>query len=180
VLREDGVAKDWAIELIDRALNERNFAYLADLIRKSDPSPKVRDHLATVVLGLLTGKIKLPAHRPKRAETAEEAKQIPKMVLQVHKWHRGWEKLSAAVKQVAQRKGCSESKVWNALRNHRLLAELHLDKVEYDTMVDAAYTANREAVIESLKQEYGDREFSDEEVEAAVEELEKAWANFDP
>ena len=52
------MAKDWAIELIDRALNERNFAYLADLIRKSDPSPKVRDHLATVVLGLLTGKIK--------------------------------------------------------------------------------------------------------------------------
>ena len=171
------MAKDGAIELIDRALNERDFAYLADLIRKSDPSPKVRDHLANVVLGFLTGRIKLPAHRPKRAETAEEPKQIAKMVLQVHKWHRGWEKLSAAVKQVAQRKGCSESKVWNALRNHRLLSELHLDKVEYDTMVDAAY---REAAIESLKQEYGDREFSDEEVEAAFEALEKAWANFDP
>ena len=174
------MAKDWTIELIDRALNERNFDYLADLIRKSDPSPQVRDHLATVVLGLLTGEIKLPARRPKSAETTDEPKQIAKMVLQVHKWHRGWERLSAAVKQVAQRKGCSESKVWNALRNHRLLAELHLDKVEYDTMVDAAYTANREAAIESLKQEYGDREFSDEEVEAAVVELERAWASFDP
>ena len=174
------MAKDGAIELIDRALNERDFAYLADLIRKSDLSPKVRDHLANVVLGLLTGKIKLPAHRPNKAETAEEPKQIAKMVLQVHKWHRGWEKLSAAIKQVAQRKGCSESKVWNALRNHRLLAELHLDNAEYDTMVDAAYMANREAAIESLKQEYGDREFSDEEVEAALEELEKASANFDP
>ena len=57
---KDGVAKDWAIELIDRALNERNFAYLADLIRKSDLSPKIRDHLANVVFGVLTGKIKLP------------------------------------------------------------------------------------------------------------------------
>ena len=75
------MAEEWAIELIDRALNERNFAYLADLIRKSDLSPKVRDHLANVVLGLLTGKIKLPAHRPERTETAEEAKQVAKMVV---------------------------------------------------------------------------------------------------
>ena len=60
--------KDWAIELIDRAVRKRNFDHLADLIRKSDLAPEVRDYLATVVLGLLTGKIKLPAHRPKSRE----------------------------------------------------------------------------------------------------------------
>ena len=175
------MAKDWAIELIDRALNERNFAYLADLIRKSDPSPKVRDHLATVVLGLLTGKIKLPAHRPKRAETAEEAKQIPKMVLQVHKWHRGWEKLSAAVKQVAQRKGCSELERYGMLCATIGFWQSCIWTTPNTTPWSMPLTRRiGKQPIESLKQEYGDREFSDEEVEAAFEALEKAWANFDP
>src|SRR5262245_31668437 len=80
-----------------------------------------------------------------------------------------------AVKRCRQTSGPTESKVWNALRNHRLLAELHLDKVEYDTMVDAAYMANREAAIESLKQEYGDRESVTKRWRPPLKSSKKLW-----
>jgi hypothetical protein len=43
----------WWSERIDRALHERNFTFLADLIRKADLPSEVRDRLATVILGLL-------------------------------------------------------------------------------------------------------------------------------
>ena len=159
------MTKDRAIDFIDRAQHERDFTYLTDLIRKSDLAPEVRDHLATVVLGLLTRRIKLPAHRPKREKTKWEAKQIAIEVLILHRYQ-GWEKLSAAVMQVAQKRGCSASKVWTALGNNRFLAEEYLDKHELHAMLDAAYTARREVALKSLKQEHGDRKFTDDEVEA--------------
>src|SRR5262249_17226518 len=85
----------WRKRAIDRAVGERNFAYLADLIRKGDLSVEVRDYLANAVLGLLTGEITPPKHRPKKQKTACEAKHIAKDVVRLHRYRPEWAKLSA-------------------------------------------------------------------------------------
>lgn len=157
------MSKNWTINQIDRALRERDFNYLTDLIRQPDLAPEVRDHLAKVVLGLLTGDIKRPAHRPTRKKTQEEAKGIAKQVLVLHRLHPGWEKLSAAVKQVAQKRECSESKVWSALSSHYRFAVKYLDCL-FDEMLDVDLG------------EFADDEVTDNEVEA--EEPDEDWADY--
>jgi hypothetical protein len=170
------MAKDRAIERIDRAGHDGDSNYLADLIRKPDLAPEVRDHLATVVFGLLTGKIKRPAHRPKSQKIEQDAKEIAKQVLVLNRWQ-GWEKRIAAVKHVAQKLGCGEQKVWNALRDHGFEAERNLDKREFE-ILDDANTAMREAAVNSLNDKYGDREFTHEEVKAEADELAESLADY--
>ena len=46
--------------------------------------------------------------------------------------------------------------------------------------MDAANEARREAALESLREEFGDREFSDEEVADAEYEVDQAWAGYEP
>ena len=71
--------------------------------------------------------------------------------------------------------------MWGALKEFRLLAVLQAEKVEYDDVLDAAYTARREQAVDSLRARHGDRgQFSDEEVEAEAEEMEKAGEDFSP
>ena len=175
----------WAtVEHIDRAVREGKYAYLAELIRHADElSPEVRDHLATVALGALTGKIKRPKHRPQKAETEWRAKEIAERVVSLGRYH-GWDKRTAAVQQVCQEYGCGPSTVYAALRKFRVLIELKFEEHEYDAMLDAAYESRREMAIESLREEFGDREFSDEEVADAEHEVDQAsadaWDLYEP
>jgi hypothetical protein len=148
-------------------------------------SAEVRDHLAAAVLGLLTGRIKRPPHRPKKASTEWQARQIAKRVISL-KRHHGIEKLEAAVKQVAEENGCSVSKVWGALREHRFYSRMFWEKIEYDTEMEAANSAMEEAAVASLKEQHGDRAFTAAEVKAEVEELEERafleaglWEDFE-
>jgi hypothetical protein len=48
------------------------------------------------------------------------------------------------------------------------------------TPCDAAYEAEWESAVESLKEQHGDREFTDEEVRDEIEEQRRAWEDFDP
>jgi hypothetical protein len=125
---------EWRKEAIDRAVSERDFAGLADLIRNINLSPDVRDYLAKVVLGLLTKQIKPPAHRPKKSKAKWEARDIADDVVRLHRYHAQWAKLTAAVKKVAEDRGCAESKVWSALSQYRGRAVIRLEKFEYDAM----------------------------------------------
>jgi hypothetical protein len=173
------VSKDWEKELLDRVLSDRDFTYLAGRIRRADElSPEAREQLATVIHGLLTGKIKRPKHRPKKQSTEWEAQQIARDVIHLHRYRPEWSKLSAAVKKVAKDRDCAESKVWAALKDHRIGAVVRLEELEYDAMWEAAYEARWKAAVDSLKEEHGDREFSDEEVEAAAQELDEAGADY--
>lgn len=92
---------------------ERDVKYLTNLVREGDLSPEIREHLADAFLSLLTGKIKRPAHRPKRKETVWETEGIGERVWQLRRYE-GWKKITSAVKRVAEELGCSEKKVWNA------------------------------------------------------------------
>jgi hypothetical protein len=83
----------WHKEAIDRAVNERDFTRLADLIRNINLSPEVRDYLAQVVLGLLTQEIAPPKHRPKSKKAEWEAKDIAKDVERLHRYRPEWAKL---------------------------------------------------------------------------------------
>ena len=46
-------------------------------------------------------------------------------------------------------------------------------------MVEAAHEAAWESAVAALKQEHGDREFTDEEVNDEIYEQQRAWEDFD-
>jgi hypothetical protein len=50
------------------------------------------------------------------------------------------------------------------------------EEAEFDFMMDAANDARWAAAIESLKEEHGEREFTDEEIEDAAADLDEKWA----
>ncbi len=137
----------WYTEAIDRAVSERDFARLTDWIRNPNLSAEDRSYLAKTVLSLLNGEVKFPNHRPKKSKTEWDAQRIAEDVVRLHRYRPEWSKLSAAVKQVAQDRGCSVSKVWGALREHRGRAVWRFEEAEYDAMIDAACEAEwKEAV----------------------------------
>jgi hypothetical protein len=138
------VKAEWFAEAIDRAVSERDFAGLTDWIRSPNLSAEDRDHLANTVLGLLNGDAKRPNHRPRKSKTKREAQDIAEDVVRLHRYRREWSKLSAAVKQV---RGCSVSKVWDALKEHRVRAIVSFEEAEYDSMLDYAYTAETKTLL---------------------------------
>lgn len=98
-------------EAIERAVSERDFARLADLIRRPNLPPEDRDFLAKTVLGLLNGDVAPPNHRPKKPKTERAAIDIAFDVVRLTRYRPEWAKWSAAVIKVAQERGCSPSKV---------------------------------------------------------------------
>lgn len=165
---------------IDDSVSERDPDFLANLIRAEDLNAEVKEHLAHVIFELLTGKKKFPAHRPKKKDADRQARWIAEEVVRIHRYRPEWAKLTAAVKKVAQDQGCGESKVWGALKDHRVGALIRLEEAEYDAMVDAAYEAEWKEAVEHLKEEHGDREFSDEEVHDEIAEMRSAYHDLDP
>jgi hypothetical protein len=164
---------------IDRAVSDRDLAYLTDLIRDPDMLPELREQLADAILGLLTGQTKRPAHRPKREATIRETEGIGERVWRLRRFE-GWKKVTSAVKRVSEELGCSEKKVWNAWRDFDLLKhEMHHEKASFDAMLNAAHEARLEEAAAWLAENEGAREFSDEEVEAAAKQLDEQWAEHD-
>lgn len=55
-----------------------------------------------------------------------------------------------------------------------------LEEQEYDSMVDDAMEAEWAEAVKHLREEHGDREFSDEEVDAEIEEMHRSWEDAHP
>ena len=84
--------KDW----IDKAVRDRDVAWLTDLIRRADTlRPEIREHLAAVMEGLLTKKIKFPNRKPKQ-DLEEKRQAIAERVWEVKKT-KGWKLRSVVI-----------------------------------------------------------------------------------
>ena len=160
---------------IDRALEERNFSFLSELICRQDLAADTRTYLAKVVLGLLTGKIKYPPHRRKSAHTFMNALEIGNRVQQLK-----WQGVKKPTVVAATEFECSVRKVEQCYAAHKAALKHYGDeKRQHDYLIDMAYETLRESAIEALKEEHGEREFSEEEIGAAAEKIEEEWANID-
>lgn len=167
--------KEW----VNDALTERDFECLVSLLHDQDTPSDVRDYLAEVVLGLLTGKVKLPAHRPTKRATSEMDAKRGQLVWEL-KQQKEWRKTSAAVKRAAELLGCSKDTVWKSwgrfLRSRQALRE---ERAQFDAEMDLAnefYEFRWSEAVAYLKSEEGERDFTDEEIEAAAEILDEKWA----
>ena len=93
--------------------------------QRGSAAQNARSHLAGIIRGLLTGKIKIPNHRPQQARpkrTLENRAQDFELK------RNGWSKTTAAVKQAAQEFQCKDSKVWACLREFkRTLREIEAE-----------------------------------------------------
>jgi len=170
---------------IDAALRERNFEYLADLIRHAaELKPDIREHLAAQVLGLIKRQIKLPRHPPAKQSTHKARREIALRVIEVEERAQR-KKLSQSVADVAAEFHCSIGKVWSCLRDHRederIRDAIRDEKEWFDAMADLAHEARWEAAIESLRESAGsDREFTDEEIEEEAKLLDEAGRDYEP
>src|SRR5262249_34141304 len=151
-------------------VSQRDAEFLANLICAEDVDAKVREYLANVVFDILTGKKAFPRGRPKKPFLPIEKKEMARQEVSLNRYRPEWAKLSAAVAKVAHDRKCAVSAVWAALKEHRDLALYKLEEAEHDAMLDAAYEAEWEAALEHLKEEHGDREFSDQEVYDEINE----------
>jgi hypothetical protein len=164
---------------VDSLVAERNIDGLVRCLRKDSTSAEVKDYLAEVISDLLKGKIKFPRRRPPKRLLDWEHRDIARRVVSLNRYH-GWDKIGAAVKQAAEEFKCSEQKVWKCLRQFRWLIICQMEKHEYDAMMVAANDAARDAAVAHLKEEHGDREFTDREVSDEIEAQQQAWAEFHP
>jgi hypothetical protein len=88
---------------------------------------------------------------------------------------RGPHSVKVAVAAVAKELKCSETTVWNAWSGFDPLSyECGQEKLQHDYEMDMAYESLREAALESLSREFGNKaEFTNEEIEDRAQELEE-------
>jgi hypothetical protein len=151
---------------IDQAIRTHDVALLAELIRTANTlTPEARDHLAAVIEGLLTKKIKFPNRKPKQ-DLEEKRQAIAEHVWRVKKTS-GW-KLRSVVDSVATEKKCSPQTVWAAwgIYGPALVGtELLRAKYDLDSLVDGLMAAGRAG-----------KKLSDEEMKALNEVLQEGSA----
>ena len=158
---------------VDHATRERDYTYLCKLIGDPDLPPDVRAHLAKIILALLTKKIQFPAHRLAKSKTFMDQIAIGSRIQDLKR--QGAKK---PFETVAVEFGCSVRKVQGCWAVYRDFSrELQAEKYRDDYERDMAHEAHRAAAVQSLKDEHGDRDFSEEEIEAAEQELAEAWAS---
>ena len=89
---------------------------------------------------------------------------------------RGQHSVKVAVAAVAKELKCSETTVWNAWAGFDPLSyEWGREKRQSDFEWDIHYEYRREAALESLQREFGNRaDFSNEEVEARAQDMDDA------
>src|SRR4029079_6507702 len=102
---------------IDRAFRERDIDFLCDQISNDRLAPTVRQYLAQIIRGILSGEVGFAKHRPKAKASSKNTWKIGLRVLALRR--SGWPKLSAAVKQVASEFKCSDRKVYACLKDLR-------------------------------------------------------------
>lgn len=153
------------------ALQERDFVYLTDLVRNA-AAAEDRAELADILLDLLAGKIRRPAHRPAKQATEKDGLKIAWRVIELTQ--NGWSKKGAAVRQAATEFSCRDRKVWGCLKqlseyvrykedDHARLVRHHLQGLFTDEEMQQAGDE-----FEDWLAEHGDDpEPTDEEIEAA-------------
>jgi hypothetical protein len=135
---------------IDTAVSERDIDYLAAAICAEDVAPGVREYLADIVSGVLTGKRNFARSRPKKRRGENE--KIGEQVW-LAKRNEGLKKISSAIDKVARDLGISDRTVWKCWKSFDVLAyELRWERVEHDFLMDMANEARRKAAILSLKE----------------------------
>jgi hypothetical protein len=160
---------------IDRALEERNFTYLSELIYRQDLTSDVRKHLSMVVKALLLKTVKYPPHRRKSMQTLFEAVKIGNRVHELK-----GQRMKKPYAVVAAEFKCSVRKVEQIYSAHKIALKHYGDeKNRHDYLMDMAYEAARDAAITHLKEKHGDREFTEEEVSDEMEAQERAWEGSD-
>lgn len=165
------VARFVTKDFVDSAALKRDVKCLTNLVREGDLSPEIREHLADTLLGLLTGKIRRPSHRPPKESTRESGFEIAMRVLELA--GRGWSKRGAAVKQAATEFGCGDRKVWHYLKQfneyvlhdefeEERLTRHHIRGIFTDEEMETA-----KGQFEDWLADHEDRpELTDEEIEA--------------
>jgi hypothetical protein len=139
-------------DAIDKAVRERNVAFLTDLIRRNSLAPEIREHLAAVIEGLLTKKIKFPNRKPKQ-DSEEKHQVLAERVWEVKKTT-GW-KLRSVVDSVAKERRCSPKTVWSAwaVFGPALEAgEVLREKYDTDALVEAVMRVGPEGAKLSEEQ----------------------------
>jgi hypothetical protein len=171
---------DWGTKSIDTAVANRDVETLADLVRADYLSPEARSHLADVLKGLFTGRVKFPKRRPPKRGRFSESRRIAERVWETKKTKR-YSKIENAIDDVAEQLGCSAGKVWTCWRDFDPARYEHQKADDaYWAMYDAAMEYRAEAALESLQREFGNRaEFSDEEIETAAQEMDEAYRDYD-
>ena len=88
---------------------------------------------------------------------------------------RGPHSVKVAVAAVAKELKCSETTVWNAWSGFDPLSyEYGQEKLQHDYEMDMAHEYLREAALESLSREFGNKaEFTNEEIKDRAQELEE-------
>jgi hypothetical protein len=87
------------------AFADGDYAFLTDLVRNdAELDPRVRDHLADLLLNLLTGKWKRPAKRPKSYASFVKFNTVALAVQKMEA--EGW-KRTAAIAKAAELYDCS-------------------------------------------------------------------------
>jgi hypothetical protein len=167
---------------IDEAVSNRDPDLLANLICTEGVDEKVRLYLAEVIFDILVGKKKFPRRRPKKHMLQWYREQIGQRVWETKK-SKGLNKIGSAVHEVAKEKNLSPRTIWTCWKAFDPgKYEWRREEAEHDylmEMANEAAEAAREAAITHLKEEHGDREFTEEEVSDEIEEQQRAWANFD-
>ena len=163
---------------INDALAARDAVALANLIGDGELAPEVREHLADIIVGLLTGKIKFTKRRPPKRGLHWQKQNIAEAVWNAKK-RNGWKKISSAISYVAKELKLSERTVWGCWKVFDAFRyEIRREKIELDAMLDDGHTARWEAAVEWLTETEGaDRQFTDEEIEAAAERLDEDIAD---
>jgi hypothetical protein len=166
-------------EDIDDAVRLRHPEWLAKYITDDQLPKEVRQHLAEIIEGLFTGRIKLPRGRVPQRDLWYQKKVIAEQVWRVKKSN-GYAKIGSAIDHVAKELKCSPRKVWNFWRGFNPIAyEEKLSDMHYDALRDEALEARAESALEWLKENEGDRGFSDEEIEAADQKLDEDLRDWD-
>jgi hypothetical protein len=144
-------------EFVDSAYGNRDVVAVANMIRDADLPLEVREHLAGVILGHLSGSTTFPKRRPPKQGLYWEKHSIAEKVWWAKKSN-GWKKISSAVAHVAGELKCSPRKVCDCLKVLDPAGyEIKREEAEFEAMLDAAYEARWEAAVESLREEHGER-----------------------
>jgi hypothetical protein len=135
----------------------------------------VRAHLAKMVLALLDKKIEFPAHRLQKSKTFQDQITIGSRVQDLKH-----QRAKKPFETVAVEFGCSVRKVQGSWAVYRDFSEeLSQERRRDDALIDMAYEAAHNAAMATLKEEHGDREFTDEEVSDEIDAQQQATADFD-
>ena len=104
---------------LEKAKEKRDVEFLLRVVRTNpEMDQEVREYLVEILEALISRKIKRPAHRPAKSETAQRRYLIATRVLQIEE-KAARKKISQSVAEVAQEFGRSPSFVYGCLKENR-------------------------------------------------------------